>query len=142
MGIFVDLSKEFDIVNHHILLKNLKLYGVTGNNYSWFENYLSNQKQFFVINNNENMSFQDISCSVPHAFILGPLQFILYINDLKSAPDPLDPIIFVDTNLFISDKNANTLFTKAKLELEKMNERFKANKLSLNTKKISVFPIP
>ena len=121
MGIFVDLSKEFDIVNHHILLKNLKLYGVTGNNYSWFENYLSNQKQFVVINNNENTSFQDISCSVPHAFILGPLQFILYINDLKSASNPLDPIIFADTNLFISDKNANTLFTKAKLELEKMN---------------------
>ena len=71
---------------------------------------------------------------------LGPLLFILNINDLKNISNALDSIIFVDnTNLYISDKNLNTLFTGANLELQKTNEWFKANKLSLN-KKNHCFP--
>ena len=68
--------------------------------------------------------------------ILSLLLFILYINDLKKASNTLDPISFADeTNLFVSEKTVNTLFTNTSLELQKMNEWFKANKLLLNTKK-------
>ena len=141
MGIFADLSKAFDTVSHQILLKKVKLYGVTGNNYSWFENCRINRKQCVVINNGRNTSFQDIICGVLQGYILGPLLFILYINDLKKVSNALDPIVFADnTDLFISDKHNNALFTKANLELQKMSEWFKANKLSLNTKK-SVFSL-
>ena len=71
------------------------LYCVTGNNYSWFKYYLSNRKRCVVTNNNENRSFQNITCDMPKGPILSPLQFILNINDLKNADD---------SNLFISDK--------------------------------------
>ena len=119
--------------------KKLKLYGVIGNDYSCLENYLSNRKQCVIINNNENTSLQDITCGVPEVSILGPLLFILYIDDLINVSNALGHIILAnDTNLFVSDKNVNALFTKAILELEKMIEWFKANKLSLNTKE-SVF---
>ena len=85
-------------------------------------------------------SFQDIICGVSQRFILDPLLLILYINDLKNVSNALNVIGFADcTNLFISDKSINTLFSKANLELQKVNEQFKPNKLSLNTKK-SVFP--
>ena len=84
------------------------------------------------------MSSQDIICGAPQGFILAPLLFILYVNDLRSVSNALGHIFANDTNLFVSDKSINTLFTKAVLELQKMNEQFKANKLSLNTKE-SVF---
>ena len=106
------------------------LYCVTENNYSWFEYYLSNRKQCVVTDNSENRSFQNITCGVPKGPILSSLLFILYINDLKNADD---------SNLFISDKKVNTLFTKANLGLQKLNKWFKAKKnISLYTKK-SVF---
>ena len=95
------------------------LYCVTENNYSWFEYYLSNRKQCVVTNNSENRSFQNITCGVPKGPILSSLLFILYINDLKNADD---------SNLFISDKKVNTLFTKANLGLQKLNKWFKAKK--------------
>ena len=84
------------------------------------------------------MSSQDITCGVPQGFILAPLLFILYIDDLRSVSNALGHIFANDTNLFVSDKSINTLITKAVLELQKLNEQFKANKLSLNTKE-SVF---
>ena len=69
--------------------------------------------------------------------IFAPLLFILYINDLKKASNTLDPISLAgQTNLFVSEKTVNTVFTNTSLELQKMNEWFQANKLLLNTKKI------
>ena len=63
LGVFIDLSKAFDIVDHSILLKKLKLYGVTDRNHSWFKNYLSNRKQFIQINNKENTELETIVVS-------------------------------------------------------------------------------
>ena len=65
LGVFIDLSKAFDTVDHSILLKKLELYGVTDRNHSWFKNYLSNRKQFIQINNEENTELETITCGVP-----------------------------------------------------------------------------
>ena len=65
LGVFFDLYKAFDKVDHSILLKKLELYGVTDRNHSWFKNYLSNRKQFVQINNEEHTELETITCGVP-----------------------------------------------------------------------------
>ena len=72
LGIFIDLSKAFDTVDHSILIKKLKLYGVKGNNLRWFESYLSNRKQYISYNGNKCTTFESITYGVPQGSILGP----------------------------------------------------------------------
>ena len=106
LGVFIDLSKAFDTVDHSILLKKLELYGVTNRNHSWFKNYLSNRKQFIQINDEEKTELETITCGVPQGSILGPLLFLLYVNDLKNASNLLDTIMYADdTNLFLTHKD-------------------------------------
>ena len=136
LGVSIDLSKAFDTVDHSILLKKLELYDVTDRNHSWFKNYLSNRKQFIPINNEENTELETITCGVPQGSILGPLLFLLYVNDLKNASNLLDPIIYADdTNLFLTHKDISYLFKTANLQLERINQWFISNKLSLNVSK-------
>ena len=80
-GIFLDISKAFDTIEHNILLNKLYKYGIRGNMLDWFMNYLSNRYQFVSINNTSS-SFLGIECGVPQGSIIGPILFILYINDL------------------------------------------------------------
>ena len=91
-GVFIDLSNAFDTVDHSTLLKKMELYGIADRSYGWVEYYLSNRRQFIQINEKEKTSLQTVSCSVPQGSILGPLLFLLYVNDLKNASDILDPI--------------------------------------------------
>ena len=72
LGVFIDLSKAFDTVDHSILLKKLELHGVTDRNLSWFKNYLSNRKQFIQINNEKITDLETITCGVPQGSVLGP----------------------------------------------------------------------
>ena len=134
IGVFIDLSKAFDTVDHHILLKKLSFYGVRNNNLKWFSSYLFNRKQYITTDQGDT-GMGTIKCGVPQGSILGPLLFLIFVNDFTQSTS-LDPIMFADdTNLFYSNKNIDTLFKVVNKELLKINMWFQANKLSLNANK-------
>ena len=108
-GIFIDLKKAFDTVNHSILLSKLNHYGVRGKAHDWFHSYLSNREQFVCINGHNSDSLF-ITFGVPQGSVLGPLLFLLYINDLPNTSKLLSFRLFADdTNIYFSHKNLNDL---------------------------------
>ena len=135
LGIFLDLSKAFDTVNHNILLEKPKAYGIQSENLKWFRSYLSNRKQF-ILYNDLKTEVRIVKCGVPQGSILGSLLFLVFVNDLSNSTKVLHPVLFADdTNLFCSDNNIRTLFETANQELSQINDWFLANKLSLNVEK-------
>ena len=138
LGVFIDLSKTFDAVDHPILLKKLELYGVPDKNHACIKSYLSNGSQNIEIENRRTW-FCIMKCRVPHCSISGPLLFSLYVNILKNASSVLDPFIFTDdTNLFYTHSNIQKLFSVMNEELASINQWFTSNKFSLNAKKQNI----
>ena len=136
LGVFIDLAKAFDTVDHIILLRKMEIYGIGGTTLKWFENYLTNRKQYIQISNIKKTDLKDVVCGVPQGSILGPLLFLIYVNDLQYASNLLDPIMFADdTNLFYTEENIKTLFDIVNIELQKISQWFISNKLSLNVTK-------
>ncbi len=135
LGIFLDLSKAFDTINHDILLSKLSHYGVRGSAFEWFRNYLTNRYQFVSFNGSKSVR-SNISCGVPQGSILGPLLFIIYLNDIVSSSSFFSFFMYADdTNLLASHKNFHDLIKTANAELDRISTWLKANKLSLNIDK-------
>ena len=132
-GVFIDLKKAFDTVNHKLLVEKLSFYGVRGIANTWLENYLMNRKQYVVVDHQAS-SMQFIKCSVPEGSVLGPVVlFLLFINDLCNVSNLLKFVLFADdTNIFGSNENVEVLQDTLNRELANLFVWFSINKLSLN----------
>ena len=133
--LFLDLRKAFDTVDHKILIAKLKLYGITGNTLNWFISYLDKRYQTRKVNNVRS-SKKLIECGVPQGSNLGPLLFLLYVNDLPNCIDQAEPSMFADdTNISTSAGSVEKLETQLNIELDKIYRWLVANRLTLNVSK-------
>ena len=120
MGIFIDLPKAFDTVNHNILLMKLEHYGIRDSALRWFASYLNQRKQFVSING-VNSELRELSCGVPRGSVLGPLLFLIYINDLPNISNKLDIFLFADdTNIYYENESFKELENIVNKELKNL----------------------
>src|SRR6218665_2375474 len=135
IGVFFDISKAFDTVNHDILLSKLDNFGIRGVVKSWFTDYLNNITQFVLVKGVTSITSR-ITCGVPQGSILGPLLFLIYLNDLTLISSCLKFILFADdTNVILSHRSITKLFEIMNYELLKVADWFNVNKLVLNSGK-------
>ena len=135
VGVYLDIRKAFDAIDHHILLRKLYSLGIRGNLYTWIKSYLTNRSQFVMYNNSKSET-KFITHGVPQGSILGPLFFIVFMNDFSRASNILFSILFADdTTVIIEGQNYNNLILTLNTELNKLDVWLQANKLTLNTDK-------
>ena len=134
-GIFIDLKKAFDTVDHGILLKKLSYYGIRGLPNEWFKSYLTERKQFVSINGFDSKILKT-SIGVPQGSVLGPLLFLIYINDLNTAiKHSLVHHFADDTNLLHVNSSMQKLNKLLNYDLKSLCNWLKANKIALNVAK-------
>ena len=138
INIFIDLSKAFDTVNHEILLYKLTCFGIRGTPHDLLKSYFHNRKQVVRIKNVTSSS-KTINIGVPQGSILGPLLFLMYINDLPNVSNLLHTVLFaVDTTLTYSHKDNNELVQTVNSELDKIKDWTLRNRLTMNVDKTNL----
>jgi hypothetical protein len=133
-GLFLDLKKAFDVVNHSILLKKLKKFGIKGKTWEWFRSYLSNRSQKVEINGVLSEEGY-LELSVLQGSILGPILFLCFINDIYNATLLLTLLFADDTAALDSDQDLPSLVNRVNIELNKLANWFRANKMAVNISK-------
>ena len=134
-GIFIDLEKAFDTVNHQILCNKLNYYGFRGKINDLLKSFLTNRKQFVSVNGYDSSQLE-IKCGVPQGSTLSPLLFLVYINDLRFSLGYVTPSHFADdTSIIYASKILKTIETNLNYDLKCVSEWLRSNRLSLNGSK-------
>ena len=137
-GVFLDLQKAFDTVDHSILLQKMSHYGVRGLAYSLFKSYLQDRSQFVTINGKSSEKCH-MEHGVPQGSVLGPLLFLIYINDLNKSIKHSKTIHFADdTSLLNCDTSLKNINKHVNHDLRLLNDWLRANKISLNANKTEI----
>ena len=137
ISLFLDFSKAFDCVNHHILLQKLYVYGVRGIAHEWFSSYLSNRSQYTSVNGNTSDP-QPITCGVPQGSVLGPLLFLIFINDIPKCSNLFKFTLFADDSTLsckFSGTPVDLIFDSIENELVKLNTWLITNRIKINVDK-------
>ena len=141
ISIFIDLSKAFDTIDHDILLKKMSFYGINDNALKWFTSYLAHRNQYVSLENTTSSSLE-ITTGVPQGSILGPLLFLIYVNDLPVCTNCKFLMYADDTCLLTPiDVNTNTqtindaISVGINIKLQSLYDWLVVNKLSLNVSK-------
>lgn len=135
VGIFIDLKKAFDTVSHNLLIKKLERIGVKGNALKMFESYLSNRMQVVKIENTQSKT-EPLTCGVPQGSILGPLLFLIYINNVHELSLNGDITLYADdTCLFYFGASIHTILSHAQKDLNNLFSWFQHNLLTINISK-------
>ena len=136
--VFVDLQKAFDTVDHNILLHKLSHYGIRDIANCWFSSYLSNRKQFVTINGFDSV-IQSFQYGVPQGSVLGPLLFLIYINDLHNAIKFSQSFHFADDTCLLNIQNTISKINRSlNKDLKELSFWLNANKIALNVAKTEV----
>ena len=138
-AVLIDLKKAFDTVDHKILLKKLWCYGLQDQSFLWFESYLSDRKQMTLVNNIESDLLDEDVYGVPQGSVLGPLLFLLYINDINNVIKNSYCHLYADDTIIIqSASDPDILISGLERELNNINFWLENNKMTINTKKTEV----
>ena len=134
-AVYIDLKKAFDTVDHEILLSKLKYYGVEGKEFRWFHSYLANRRQFCRVNG-QISSTEPINCGVPQGSCLGPLLFLVYINDLPKCLKHSHVSMYADdTSIYFASNSVSEINEAINADLAALKLWLQGNKLSLNVAK-------
>ena len=141
LGVFLDFSKAFDTVGHQMLLNKMYKYGIRGIAFKWMESYLSNRRQFVLFKDVQS-EYATATRGVPQGSIMGPLLFLLYVNNIANVSMSLLPILFADdTNVFLTGNNIDQMIEIMNGELNNVFIWLNSNKLSLNVTKSAIHGI-
>ena len=132
--IYIDFSKSFDTLNHSILLEKLEYYGIADNSLSLLHNYLTDRCQYVEYNGHRSNTLP-ISTGIPQGSVLGPLLFLIYINDLPMVSDIFNMMMYADDTTIYCNIDQNVSDKVINMELSKVSQWLAANKFSLNVAK-------